>query len=180
GGADAPLLDALRPRFLPHAVLVRAEEGAAEPALARDRPALRGKPTPYVCGRGGRPLPVAGPAGLGERPAGPSGLRPPPSAMSGRAGRRALARCSGADRSKDCLQGVGACACSCSSRRRCCCGPAAVARLAAEMARSTRAEAEAAAGAEAAAVAARAAVEPAAEARPCRAEALVGHTGGGS
>jgi len=64
GGADAPLLDALRPRFLPHAVLVRAEEGAAEPALARDRPALRGKPTAYVCVRGACQLPVTGPAEL--------------------------------------------------------------------------------------------------------------------
>jgi uncharacterized protein YyaL (SSP411 family) len=61
GRGDAPLLDVRRPRFLPHSVLVRAEEGAAEPALARDRPALRGLPTAYVCLRGACQLPVTEP-----------------------------------------------------------------------------------------------------------------------
>jgi uncharacterized protein YyaL (SSP411 family) len=61
GGEDAPLVDVLRPRFLPHSVLVRAEEGATEPALARDRPALRGVPTAYVCVRGACQLPVTAP-----------------------------------------------------------------------------------------------------------------------
>lgn len=64
GKDDAPLLDVLRPRFLPHSVLVRAEEGAAEPALAKDRPALGGRPTAYVCLRGACQLPVAEPAEL--------------------------------------------------------------------------------------------------------------------
>jgi uncharacterized protein YyaL (SSP411 family) len=61
GGSDGPLLDTLRTRFLPHSVLVRAEEGATEPALARDRPALRGLPTAYVCVRGACQLPVTSP-----------------------------------------------------------------------------------------------------------------------
>jgi len=61
GGGDAPLLDALRARFLPQSVLVRAEEGATEPALARDRPTLRGQPTAYVCRRGACQLPVTSP-----------------------------------------------------------------------------------------------------------------------
>jgi len=61
GSDDARLLDLLRARFLPHSVLVRAEEGAAEPALARDRPALRGLPTAYVCLRGACQLPVTEP-----------------------------------------------------------------------------------------------------------------------
>src|SRR5438128_7033669 len=61
GGEDATLVDVLRGRFLPHSVLVRAEEGATEPALARDRPALRGLPTAYVCVRGACQLPVTEP-----------------------------------------------------------------------------------------------------------------------
>ncbi len=64
GKSDAPLLDVLRPRFLPRSVLVRAEEGATEPALVRDRPALRGEPTAYVCNRGACQLPVTAPAEL--------------------------------------------------------------------------------------------------------------------
>ncbi|MFL5312497.1 MAG: thioredoxin domain-containing protein, partial [Myxococcales bacterium] len=58
GGNDAALLEVLRPRFLPHSVLVRAEEGATDPALARDRPAQRGTATAYVCLRGACQLPV--------------------------------------------------------------------------------------------------------------------------
>jgi len=61
GGGDAPLLEAVRGRFLPHSVLVRAEEGASEPPLVRDRPALRGLPTAYVCVRGACQLPVTEP-----------------------------------------------------------------------------------------------------------------------
>ena len=61
GGADAPLLDVVRSRFLPHAVLVRTEEGASEPPLVRDRPALRETPTAYVCVRGACQLPVTEP-----------------------------------------------------------------------------------------------------------------------
>ena len=61
GRDDSPLLSVLRDRFLPHSVLVRAEEGASEPAPARDRPALRGVPTAYVCVRGACQLPVTGP-----------------------------------------------------------------------------------------------------------------------
>ncbi len=64
GKSDAPLLDVLRPRFLPRSVLVRAEEGATEPALVRDRPALRGEPTAYVCIRGACQLPVTAPSDL--------------------------------------------------------------------------------------------------------------------
>jgi uncharacterized protein YyaL (SSP411 family) len=60
-GSDAALLDVVRPRFSPHSVLVRAEEGATEPALAKDRPALRGAPTAYVCERGACQLPVTEP-----------------------------------------------------------------------------------------------------------------------
>ncbi len=66
GGGDAPLLDVLRTRFLPHSVLVRAEEGATDPALARDRPALRGQPTAYVCVRGACQLPVTAPDELAK------------------------------------------------------------------------------------------------------------------
>ena len=66
GGSDSPLLDVLRPKFLPQSVLVRAEEGAPEPALARDRPALRGEPTAYVCVRGACQLPVTAPADLAK------------------------------------------------------------------------------------------------------------------
>src|SRR5256714_13153385 len=66
GGDDGRLLDVLRARFLPHSVVVRAEEGATEPALARDRPALRGLPTAYVCVRGACQLPVTDPDELGK------------------------------------------------------------------------------------------------------------------
>jgi uncharacterized protein YyaL (SSP411 family) len=66
GEDDAPLLDVLRPRFLPHSVLVRAEEGASEPALVRARPAAGGRPTAYVCVRGTCQLPVADPAELAK------------------------------------------------------------------------------------------------------------------
>jgi len=60
GGSDAELLDVLRPLFAPSRVLVRHEDGA-EPAtpLARDRPALQGRTTAYVCERGACQLPVA-------------------------------------------------------------------------------------------------------------------------
>jgi uncharacterized protein len=64
GADDAPLLDVVRPQFLPSAVLVRAEEGNTELALARERPALRGAPTAYVCVRGACQLPVTAPAEL--------------------------------------------------------------------------------------------------------------------
>jgi uncharacterized protein len=58
-GSDADLLDVLRARFLPSQVLVRHEDGS-EPAtpLARDRPALHGAATAYVCTRGACQLPV--------------------------------------------------------------------------------------------------------------------------
>ena len=48
-------------KSVPQSVLVRAEEGASEPAPARDRPALRGVPTAYVCVRGACQLPVTEP-----------------------------------------------------------------------------------------------------------------------
>ena len=63
---DAPLLDVVRSRFLPNAVVIRAEEGSKELALARERPALRGAPTAYVCVRGACQLPVTEPAQLGK------------------------------------------------------------------------------------------------------------------
>jgi uncharacterized protein YyaL (SSP411 family) len=63
---DAPLLDVVRSRFLPNAVVIRAEEGSNELALARERPALRGTPTAYVCVRGACQLPVTEPAELGK------------------------------------------------------------------------------------------------------------------
>jgi len=43
-GSDETLLDEVRKHFAPAQVLVRHEEGAATP-LARDRPAMDGKPT---------------------------------------------------------------------------------------------------------------------------------------
>jgi uncharacterized protein YyaL (SSP411 family) len=64
GSDDAPLLDVVRPAFLPNAVLVRAEEGNTELALARDRTAIRGAPAAYVCVRGACQLPVSEPAEL--------------------------------------------------------------------------------------------------------------------
>ena len=66
GKDDAPLLDVLRPRFLPHSVLVRAEEGATAPALGRDRPAAGGRVTAYVCRGGACQLPVTDPAELAK------------------------------------------------------------------------------------------------------------------
>jgi uncharacterized protein len=65
GGSDEALLDVLRPRFAPSQVLVRHEEGdeAATP-LARDRPAMSGLPTAYVCHRGACQLPVTDGASL--------------------------------------------------------------------------------------------------------------------
>ena len=64
GSDDAPLVDVRRPLFLPDAVLVRAEEGDADLALTRDRPAVRGLPTAYVCVRGACQLPVTDPGEL--------------------------------------------------------------------------------------------------------------------
>jgi uncharacterized protein len=61
---DAPLLDVVRSLFLPNAVLVRAEEGNNELALARDRTAIRGASAAYVCVRGACQLPVTDPAEL--------------------------------------------------------------------------------------------------------------------
>jgi uncharacterized protein YyaL (SSP411 family) len=61
---DAPLLDVIRSLFLPNAVLVRAEEGSNELALARGRTAIRGAPAAYVCVRGACQLPVTDPAEL--------------------------------------------------------------------------------------------------------------------
>jgi uncharacterized protein len=63
-GDDAALLDVVRERFRPHQVLVRAREGQSEPALARERTALRGVPTAYVCSRGACQLPVTDPEAL--------------------------------------------------------------------------------------------------------------------
>ena len=61
GGDDAGLLGAIRGAFLPHRVLVRAQEGEAELPLTRDRTAQQGKPTAYVCVRGACQLPVTAP-----------------------------------------------------------------------------------------------------------------------
>jgi uncharacterized protein len=61
---DASLLDVIRPLFLPDAVLIRAEEGNQDLALARDRTAIRGAPAAYVCIRGACQLPVTDPAEL--------------------------------------------------------------------------------------------------------------------
>jgi uncharacterized protein YyaL (SSP411 family) len=64
-GSDAKLLDVLRPRFAPNQVLVRHEDGTGPATpLARERPALQGKPTAYVCARGACQLPVAEPDDL--------------------------------------------------------------------------------------------------------------------
>jgi uncharacterized protein YyaL (SSP411 family) len=54
GPSDAPatkaLWDAVATRWIPHRALVRVEPGAADPpAVARDRPAVDGRPTAYVC-----------------------------------------------------------------------------------------------------------------------------------
>jgi uncharacterized protein YyaL (SSP411 family) len=58
-GSDAELLDVLRPRFAPSQVLVRHEDGSdSATPLARDRPALSGKSTAYVCTHGSCQLPV--------------------------------------------------------------------------------------------------------------------------
>jgi uncharacterized protein YyaL (SSP411 family) len=67
GGTDAPLLDAVRPRFAPAQVLIRHEDGTppATP-LAQDRPAQQGKATAYVCVRGACQLPVTEPDGLAK------------------------------------------------------------------------------------------------------------------
>ena len=55
------MLGAIRGAFLPHRVLVRAQEGEAELPLTRDRTAQQGKPTAYVCVRGACQLPVTAP-----------------------------------------------------------------------------------------------------------------------
>jgi uncharacterized protein YyaL (SSP411 family) len=73
GGDDAPLLDALRTRFLPSKVLVRCETGAAQEALAevtplvRDRTLLAETPTAYVCRQGTCQLPTNDAAQLAQQ-----------------------------------------------------------------------------------------------------------------
>jgi uncharacterized protein YyaL (SSP411 family) len=57
GAGEPALVDALRARFLPHAVRVLAREGSSL-ALAKDKRALDGKATLYVCGRGACQLPI--------------------------------------------------------------------------------------------------------------------------
>jgi len=64
GTSDAALLDPLRALFLPHAVLVRTEEGPAQgelsswSALVRERIAQGGAATAYVCREGACGLPA--------------------------------------------------------------------------------------------------------------------------
>jgi hypothetical protein len=62
---DSALVDTLRARFAPAQVLVRHQEGEeAQTELARERPAIGGKPTAYVCTRGACQLPVNDAAAL--------------------------------------------------------------------------------------------------------------------
>jgi hypothetical protein len=59
----APLADLareVRSGYRPHLVLAAGPEGAAVPALLRDRPAVDGKPTAYVCERFACQAPVTG------------------------------------------------------------------------------------------------------------------------
>ena len=64
GASDEELLAPLRRRFLPHAALIRAEEGqphaeiAALSALVQERGAQRGLATAYLCRRGACGLPA--------------------------------------------------------------------------------------------------------------------------
>lgn len=70
GVTNRPLVDAVVRRFSPRQVLVRAEEGPAHAALAelcallRDRGALDGRATAYVCERQACKLPVTTPEAL--------------------------------------------------------------------------------------------------------------------
>ena len=60
-GAIDPFLDLLRSGYGPRIVLAGGEEGATEPPLMRDRPALDGGPAAYLCERFACQAPVGSP-----------------------------------------------------------------------------------------------------------------------
>jgi uncharacterized protein YyaL (SSP411 family) len=61
------LAEVVRSAFRPHLVLAGGREGTERPELMRDRPAVDGKPSAYVCERFVCQAPVTEPQALAAR-----------------------------------------------------------------------------------------------------------------